>query len=142
MFLKLSPDMLPSGLQWGLLSQFSLFLYLPIFHSNHNNSYLYDIMFISDRCHRSSAVETPSKYECDWKYLNYTFAKPKFPVTEKLTTRALEPPTPGPATGATWVIQGRCIPEYMTIICIPFVWLVHILVEWIGLVCKSCNDYI
>ena len=45
-------------------------------------------------CHRSWAAETPDKYECDWKYLSYTFAKSKFPVTEKSTNWALVTPTP------------------------------------------------
>ena len=57
---------------------------------------LHDIKFIFDRCHHSWAVETPAKYEHDWKYmyLTYTFAKSKFPVTEKLTNGALVTPTP------------------------------------------------
>ena len=38
----------------------------------------------------------------DWKYLTYTFAKTKFPVTEKLTNGALVTPTPN-----VW----RCIPN-------------------------------
>ena len=48
-----------------------------------------------DRCHRSWAVVTPDKYERDWKYLTYTFAQSKFPVTEKLANGALVTPTPG-----------------------------------------------
>ena len=50
-------------------------------------------MFIFDRCPRSSAAETPDKYEHDLKYLTYTFAKSKFLVTEKLTNRTLVTPT-------------------------------------------------
>ena len=38
--------------------------------------------------------QVPGKYEHDWKYLTYTFAKSKFPVTEKLTNGALVTPTP------------------------------------------------
>ena len=52
-------------------------------------------MFIFDRCHRSSAAETPGKYEHDLKPLNYTLVKSKFPITEKLTDRTLVTPTPG-----------------------------------------------
>ena len=54
--------------------------------------YLYDIMFIFDRCQRSWAAETPDKYERDWKYITYTFAKSIFFVMEKLMNRALVPP--------------------------------------------------
>ena len=39
-------------------------------------------MFMFDRCHHSWAVETPDKYEHDWKYLTYPFAKSKFPAME------------------------------------------------------------
>ena len=46
-------------------------------------------------CHRSWAAETPGKYEHDWNYLTHTFAKSKFPVTEKLANGALVTPTPG-----------------------------------------------
>ena len=34
----------------------------------------------------------------DWKYPNYTFAKSKYPVTEKLTNGALVIPIPGKNT--------------------------------------------
>ena len=47
-----------------------------------NSGYLYDIKLIFGRCHRSWAAETPGKYEHDWKYLTYIFAKSKFPVME------------------------------------------------------------
>ena len=43
----------------------------------------------------AAPAETPGKYEHDWKYLTYTFAKSQFPVTEKLTNGALVTPTPG-----------------------------------------------
>ena len=62
---------------------------------------MYDINFIFGRCHRSWAAETPGKYEHDWKYLPYTFAKSNFPITEKLTNWALVTPTPVPADGLT-----------------------------------------
>ena len=39
-------------------------------------------------------AETPGKYEYDWNYLTYTFAKSKFPVTEKLANGALVTPIP------------------------------------------------
>ena len=79
----------------GLPSQFSPFRYFPIFFPNDQNSgYLYDIEFIFGRCRRSWAAETPGKYEHDWKYLTYTFAKSKFPATEKLKNGALVTPHP------------------------------------------------
>ena len=78
----------------GRYSQLSQFRYFPIFHNNQNNGYLYDITFISDRCHRTWAAETPDKYKRDRKYLTYTFAKSKFHVNEKLTNEALVTPTP------------------------------------------------
>ena len=51
--------------------------------------------FIFDRCHRSSAAETPAKYERDLKYVSYYCDKSKFSVTEKLTNGPLVTPTPG-----------------------------------------------
>ena len=49
---------------WELLSQFPPFLYFSMIFLNHRNfSYLSNIMFIFDRCRRSSAVVTPAKYE-------------------------------------------------------------------------------
>ena len=51
-------------------------------------------MFIFYRCHRSWAAETQNKCERDWKYLNYTCAKSKLPVMEKLTNGALVTPSP------------------------------------------------
>ena len=42
----------------------------------------------------SWATETPGKCEHDWNYLNYTFAKSKFPITEKLANGVLVTPTP------------------------------------------------
>ena len=43
----------------------------------------------------TGVTETPDKYEHDWKYLTYTFAKLKFLITEKLMNGALVTPTPG-----------------------------------------------
>ena len=51
-------------------------------------------MFIFDRCHHSSAAETPVKYELGLKYLTYTFDESKFPVTKKLANKYLVIPTP------------------------------------------------
>ena len=82
---------------WGPRSGGYYFLcsvIFPIFPNDKNNGYLYDIKFIFGRCHRSWAAETPGKYEHDWNYLTYTFAKSKFPVTEKLVNEALVAPTP------------------------------------------------
>ena len=78
--------------RWGLLSQFSVIF--PIFQNNEYTGYLYDIMFIFDRCHRSSAAETPDKYECNWKCLTFTFAKLKFLAMDKLANGDLVTPTP------------------------------------------------
>ena len=65
--------------EWGLLRQFSRFRYFSIFPNDQNSGYLYDIKFILGRCHRSWAAETPGKYEHDWNYPTYTFAKSNFP---------------------------------------------------------------
>ena len=73
---------------------FSVPLFSHFFPNDQNSGYLYDIKFIFGWCHRSWAAVTPGKYEHDWKYLNYIFAKSKFPVTEKLTNGALVTPTP------------------------------------------------
>ena len=53
---------------------FSVPLFSYFFPNDQNSGYLY-IKFIFGRCHRSSAAETPDKYEHDWNYLTYTFAK-------------------------------------------------------------------
>ena len=85
---------------WWLAIQFTAAYFLPsvtfpIFYNDQNKGYLYDITFISDRCHRCWAVETPDRYDCDQKYLgNLYFVKSKFPI-EKLTNRVLATPTPG-----------------------------------------------
>ena len=57
-------------------------------------------MFIFGRCHRSWAAETPAKYEHDWNYLTDTFAKWKFPVTEKLAKLVTPISDMVPSTGA------------------------------------------
>ena len=64
----------------------------PNFHNNQNNGCVYNITFIFDRCHHSWAAKTPGKYERGWKYLTYTCAKSKFPITEKLTNGAYRHP--------------------------------------------------
>ena len=83
-------------LTWGggYSANFLRSVIFPFLRNDENNGYLNDIKFIFGRCHRSWAAETPGKYEHDWKYLTYTFAKSKFPVTEKLTNGALVTPTP------------------------------------------------
>ena len=80
---------------------------VPLFFPNDQHSgYLYDIKFIFGRCHRSWAAETPGKYQHDWNYLTYTFAKSKFPVTDKLANGALVTPIPGAKpSGATVLTQ-------------------------------------
>ena len=65
---------------------------VPIFQNNQTTDCLYDITLIFDRCSHSSAEEIPDKYECIWKYVIYTFAKSKFPTTEKWTNGTLVPP--------------------------------------------------
>ena len=75
---------------------FSVPLFSLFFPNDQNSGYLYDIKFIFGRCHRSWAAETPGKYEHDWNYLTYAFAKSKFPVTEKLANGALVTPIPVP----------------------------------------------
>ena len=56
-------------------SIFSVPLFSHFFPNDQNSGYLYDIKFIFGRCHRSWAAKTPGKYEHDWNYLTYTFAK-------------------------------------------------------------------
>ena len=63
-----------------------------IFRNDQNTGYLYNIMFIFDRCHHRWAAETPGKCERDLKYLTYTFAESKFPATERLTDSFTNPP--------------------------------------------------
>ena len=58
---------------------FSRFSPLP------NRGWLSNITFIFDRCHRSSAVVTPAKYEGDCKNLTNTFARSTIFLTEKST---------------------------------------------------------
>ena len=86
-------------LRWGLLSQFSPFRYFPNFSEWWKQWlpewYQVHIWQVSPQLSSSWAVETPGKYEHDWKCLTYTFAKSKFLVTEKLTNGALVTPTPG-----------------------------------------------
>ena len=116
--------MVHDALGWGLLSQFTPFRFVIFsnFHNNQNNVHLYDITFIFDRCHRRWAAETPHKYERDRKSLTYTFAKSKFPITEKLTNRALVTPTPGSLCHQTISNHDTCI-EYAVYIssCLPHV---------------------
>ena len=61
-------------------------------------------MFMFDGCHHSWAAEILDKYENDWKYLTYVFAKSKFPVTEKLRNRALVIPLQGKSPNRQQVI--------------------------------------
>ena len=70
-------------------------LVILLFQNNENTGHMYVITFIFNGCHHNWAADTPDKYEHDWKYLTYTFAKSKFLVTEKLTNWALVTPTPG-----------------------------------------------
>ena len=103
---------------WGLISQFSPFLFFPFFPNDQNSGNLYKIKFIFGRCHRSWAAETPGKCEHDWNYLNYTFAKSKFPVTEKLANGALVTPTPGLESIASFSLpfQPKRHKDYYTLL--------------------------
>ena len=78
----------------GYWANFLRSVIFPIFPNDQNSGNLYDIKFIFGRCHRSWAAETSGKCEHDWNYLNYTFAKSTFSVTEKLANGALATPTP------------------------------------------------
>ena len=60
------PQIIPLGS--GKLKIFSVPL-LSHFQNCQNTDYLYDSTFIFYRCHHSSAVETPDKYERGLKYL-------------------------------------------------------------------------
>ena len=83
------------GLQgWGLLSQFHPFRYFLHFQHCQNTRTLLNITFIFDRCHRSSAVVAPVKYNCDSSNSRDTFAGSKILLTGKLLNGALVTPTP------------------------------------------------
>ena len=51
-----------------------------------------NIVFIFDRCRRSSAAVAPVKYKCDSNNQRGTFARTKILLTGKLTNRALVTP--------------------------------------------------
>ena len=78
-------------------------LSFPLFSRFVNNFKKLVIMFISDRCHHSSATVTPVKYEIDSKNLRGIFGKWKINLTEKFTNRALVTSTPGPLCPAAYV---------------------------------------
>ena len=65
----------------------------PVFQNHQNTGYPYDITFIFQRCHRSLAMVTFVKYECDLKNITSTFARSKIYLTEKLMNGALVTPT-------------------------------------------------
>ena len=64
------------------LANFLRSIIFLIFEDAQNTGYLYDITLIFDKCHHSWTAKTPDKYERDRRYLTYTFANLKFPVTE------------------------------------------------------------
>ena len=82
-------------LGWGYFTKFLCSVIFQIIHNHQNADYLYSIPFISDRCHCSWVAVTLDKFECDLRYLTYTFAKSKFPIMKKLTKGALVTITPG-----------------------------------------------
>ena len=65
----------------------------PVFQNHQNTGYPYDITFIFQRCHRSLAMVTFVKYECDLKNLTSTFVRSKIYLTEKLMNGTLVTPT-------------------------------------------------
>ena len=80
---------------WLIFAYLTYISVTSIFQNNRTDVYLYDITFTLDRCHRSWAAETHGKYEGDWNYITYPFAKSKFPIMEKLMKGASVIPTPG-----------------------------------------------
>ena len=78
----------------------------------------FDIAFIFARCHRSWAAETSGRYERDKKNPSHTFAKSKFPITEKLVNRSLVPP-PLDLSDAYFVINDGGYIEGMIIYVTP-----------------------
>ena len=89
---------------WWLLRQFLYSVIFTIFQNDQNIGSLYNVTFISDRCHSSRAAETPDKYEGDLKYLFYTFAKYIIQANEKLANGALSPPNP--SVSLLWRLMG------------------------------------
>ena len=65
--------------------------------------YLLSIMFIFDRCRRSSPAVTPVKYKCNSNNPRGTFARSKILLTEKLTNEALLPSPLHSYEGNPWV---------------------------------------
>ena len=82
------------------------------FPNDENSGYINDIKLIFGRCHRSWAAATPGKYEHDWKYLTYTFAKSKFPVTEEINERSFSNPHPRAVSN---MIQKRFVWDISTL---------------------------
>ena len=83
----------------------------PVFQNNKITGYLYNITSTVARWHCSWAAVTPDKYERDSKYLNPTFAKSKFAVTEKLMNEAFVTPTQALPTNDD-VMARNCVPHY------------------------------
>ena len=79
---------------WGLLSQFPPFRHFPHFQHCQNTCLLLNILFMFNRCGRSSAAMAPVKYNCNLNNLRGTFTRSKILLTEKLTNGALVTPTP------------------------------------------------
>ena len=57
--------------------------------------YLYSITFIFDRYHCSWAAGAPDEYECDSKYLTYTFVKSKIPRKGEINEQSFSDFNPG-----------------------------------------------
>ena len=65
------------------------------FIESSNTPYLLKITFIFDRCYRRWVSLAPVKYEYDSNDMTDTIARPKIPLTEKLTNEVLATPIPG-----------------------------------------------
>ena len=70
-------------------------LHSPFFQNHQSTRHLLNVTFIFDRCHHSTAVVAPVKYESDSENLTGTFARHKIYLMEKFMNRALVTPTPG-----------------------------------------------
>ena len=92
----------------GSFQSFSRSVIFPIFHTCKGTGHLLNIMFIFVRCRHSWNAVTCDKYECQLKYVNYTFAKSNFPVREKLINGYLvtsQPPHP-------WSDEWPCVVNF------------------------------
>ena len=85
---------------------------ISLFFNIVNTGYLLNIMFIFDRCCRSSAAVTPVKYQCDVNNITGTFARSKILLTDKLTNGALV--TPIPVLCTCWEAVRNAVTDCIT----------------------------